>query len=170
MLERLDVPVDQVRDRVATLGEEVFGPGQRQREILNVPPMRIYRWVKSASAAPLAVTPRVAPEGRAFIAATGVIFAAAYMLPMVQRLLYGEIDKEENRSLIDIGTRERLVLAPALIMIVLIGVYPQPFLSRTEASVEALVDQIERRAVSAPAVMGASDVRFDRMPILGLDE
>jgi NADH-quinone oxidoreductase subunit M len=106
----------------------------------------------------------------AFIAATGVIFAAAYMLPMVQRLLYGEIDKEENRSLIDIGTRERLVLAPALIMIVLIGVYPQPFLSRTAASVEALVDQIERRAVSAPAVMGASDVRFDRMPILGLDE
>ena len=106
----------------------------------------------------------------AFIAATGVIFAAAYMLPMVQRILYGEIDKEENRSLIDIGTRERLVLAPALIMIVLIGVYPQPFLSRTAASVEALIDQIEMRAVSAPAVMGASDVRFDRMPILGLDE
>jgi len=106
----------------------------------------------------------------AFIAATGVIFAAAYMLPMVQRILYGEIDKEENRSLIDIGTRERLVLAPALIMIVLIGVYPQPFLSRTAASVEALIDQIETRAVSAPAAMGASDVRFDRMPILGLDE
>ena len=67
----------------------------------------------------------------AFIAATGVIFAAAYMLPMVQRMLYGEVDKEENRALTDIGTRERLVLAPALIMIVLIGVYPQPFLSRT---------------------------------------
>ena len=106
----------------------------------------------------------------AFIAATGVIFAAAYMLPMVQRLLYGEIDKEENRNLRDIGTRERLVLAPALIMIVLIGVYPQPFLSRTAASVDALIDQIETRAVSAPAVMGVSDARFDRMPILGLDE
>ncbi len=106
----------------------------------------------------------------AFIAATGVIFAAAYMLPMVQRMLYGELDKEENRSLTDIGARERLVLAPALIMIVLIGVYPQPFLSRTAASVDALIDQVERRAVSAPAVMGAADERFDRMPILGLDE
>jgi NADH-quinone oxidoreductase subunit M len=106
----------------------------------------------------------------AFIAATGVIFAAAYMLPMVQRMLYGEIDKEENRSLVDIGARERLVLAPALIMIILIGVFPQPFLSRTAASVDALIDQIEQRAVSAPAVMGASDMRFDRLPILGLDE
>jgi NADH-quinone oxidoreductase subunit M len=106
----------------------------------------------------------------AFIAATGVIFAAAYMLPMVQRLLYGEIDREENRVLSDIGVRERLVLAPALIMIVLIGVYPQPFLSRTSASVEALIEQVEQRAVSAPAQMGDSDLRFDRMPILGIDE
>ncbi|MDP2470161.1 MAG: NADH-quinone oxidoreductase subunit M [Candidatus Palauibacterales bacterium] len=106
----------------------------------------------------------------AFIAATGVIFAAAYMLPMVQRMLYGEIDREEYRALSDIGLRERLVLAPALIMIVLIGVYPQPFLSRTAASVDALIDQIQSRAVSAPAVMGTSEMRFDRMPILGLDE
>jgi NADH-quinone oxidoreductase subunit M len=89
---------------------------------------------------------------------------------MVQRILYGEVDKEENRTLADIGTRERLVLAPALIMIVLIGVYPQPFLSRTAASVDALIEQVERRAVSAPAAMGAADVRFDRMPILGIDE
>lgn len=106
----------------------------------------------------------------AFIAATGVIFAAAYMLPMVQRMLYGEIDREENRVLSDIGVRERLVLAPALVMIVLIGVYPQPFLSRTSASVEALIEQVEQRAVSAPAQMGDSDLRFDRMPILGIDE
>ncbi len=106
----------------------------------------------------------------AFIAATGVIFAAAYMLPMVQRMLYGELDSDENRALSDIGARERLVLAPALLLIVLIGVYPQPFLTRTAASVEALIDQVERRAVSAPAVMGASDIRFDHMPILGFDE
>jgi NADH-quinone oxidoreductase subunit M len=106
----------------------------------------------------------------AFIAATGVIFAAAYMLPMVQRMLYGEVDREENRVLSDIGIRERLVLAPALVMIVLIGVYPQPFLSRTSASVEALIEQVEHRAVSAPVQMGVSDLRFDRMPILGIDE
>ena len=36
----------QVRDRVATLGRQVFGPPQREREVLNVPPMRVYRWQK----------------------------------------------------------------------------------------------------------------------------
>jgi phospholipid N-methyltransferase len=36
----------QVRDRVETLGREVFGPARVQTEILNVPPMRVYRWVK----------------------------------------------------------------------------------------------------------------------------
>jgi NADH-quinone oxidoreductase subunit M len=106
----------------------------------------------------------------AFIAATGVIFAAAYMLPMVQRLLYGEIVNEENKSLRDIGMRERVVLAPALIMIVLIGVFPQPFLARTAASVGALIDQVEKRALATPSLMDSQEVRFDRMPILGIDE
>lgn len=39
----------QVRDRVETLGNQVFGPAEVQMEILNVPPMRVYRWVKRAS-------------------------------------------------------------------------------------------------------------------------
>jgi phosphatidylethanolamine/phosphatidyl-N-methylethanolamine N-methyltransferase len=38
----------QVRDRVHTLGREVFGAARVQTELLNVPPMRIYRWVKLA--------------------------------------------------------------------------------------------------------------------------
>ena len=36
----------QVRDRVEGLGHAVFGPAQVQTEILNLPPMRVYRWVK----------------------------------------------------------------------------------------------------------------------------
>jgi NADH-quinone oxidoreductase subunit M len=106
----------------------------------------------------------------AVVATTGVIFAAAYMLPMVQRVLYGELDREENRQLRDIGLRERVILLPALVMIILIGVYPGPFLARTSASVDALLEQVERRARQAPAVEAPSDLRFDRMPILGLDE
>jgi phosphatidylethanolamine/phosphatidyl-N-methylethanolamine N-methyltransferase len=38
----------QVRDRVQSLGKEVFGRARVQTEILNVPPMRVYRWEKSA--------------------------------------------------------------------------------------------------------------------------
>jgi len=106
----------------------------------------------------------------AVVAATGVIFAAAYMLPMVQRVLYGPVDREENRELRDVTLRERIVLLPALVMIVLIGVYPGPFLARTASSVDALLEQVDRRAREAPAVVAPSDVHFDRMPILGLDE
>lgn len=40
----------QVRDRVETLGREVFGPAQVQKELRNIPPMRIYRWVRGADA------------------------------------------------------------------------------------------------------------------------
>ena len=40
----------QVRDRVHTLGREVFGPATVQTELLNVPPMRFYRWEKSGPA------------------------------------------------------------------------------------------------------------------------
>ncbi|MBW2269892.1 MAG: methyltransferase domain-containing protein [Deltaproteobacteria bacterium] len=40
----------QVRDRVETLGREVFGPAQIQKELRNIPPMRIYRWVRGMDA------------------------------------------------------------------------------------------------------------------------
>ena len=39
----------QVRDRVHTLGREVFGPARVETELLNVPPMRFYRWEKPAT-------------------------------------------------------------------------------------------------------------------------
>jgi phosphatidylethanolamine/phosphatidyl-N-methylethanolamine N-methyltransferase len=37
----------QVRDRVESLGSEVFGNASVQTELFNVPPMRVYHWVKS---------------------------------------------------------------------------------------------------------------------------
>jgi len=103
----------------------------------------------------------------ATIAATGVIFAAAYMLPMVQRILYGPVDKEENRGLTDLSLRERIVLLPALVMIIVIGVYPGPFLTRTAPSVNALLEQVDVRAAQAPQESLDADVRFDHMLILG---
>jgi len=41
----------QVRDRVEVLGRQVFGSARVQTELLNVPPMRVYRWDKAAAAA-----------------------------------------------------------------------------------------------------------------------
>ncbi len=41
----------QVRDRVAVLGRSVFGPAKMEAEIRNVPPMRVWRWLKAGAAA-----------------------------------------------------------------------------------------------------------------------
>ena len=106
----------------------------------------------------------------AVLAASGVIFAAAYMLPMLQRVFYGPVTRAENEGLRDLCPRERTIMAPLLAMILLIGVYPAPFLARTSASVEALISQIDERAGRAPVTM-SPDVRpYDRLPILGVDE
>ncbi|WP_419935597.1 complex I subunit 4 family protein [Candidatus Palauibacter sp.] len=81
----------------------------------------------------------------AAVATTGVIFAACYMLPMVQRVLFNRLERDENRSLRDVNGRERLILAPLLVLILLMGVWPGPFLNRTRASVEALIEHVEGR-------------------------
>jgi len=106
----------------------------------------------------------------AVAAATGVIFAAAYMLPMVQRVFYGPITNPANEKLVDLGGRERALLVPLIAAILLIGIYPAPFLERTSASVEALIEQIDVRAGRAPITTSPEARPFDRLPILGVDE
>ncbi|NOY06459.1 MAG: NADH-quinone oxidoreductase subunit M [Chlorobi bacterium] len=72
-------------------------------------------------------------------AATGVIFAACYMLWMYQRVIFGEIRHEENKSLKDLSHREIGLLLPIILFIVWIGVYPSTFLSKSEASMQNIV-------------------------------
>lgn len=79
----------------------------------------------------------------AAVATTGVIFAACYMLPMVQRVLFNPLDCPENKALKDLDLRERLILTPLLVLIILIGVFPGPFLDRTRASVAAVIERVE---------------------------
>ncbi len=84
----------------------------------------------------------------AALATTGVIFAAAYLLWALQRILFEPVAKEANRRLSDLSRREVLVLAPLVAMILWIGVYPAPFLRRIEPATRALVTEV-RSAVSA---------------------
>ena len=67
------------------------------------------------------------------------------MLWMYQRVIFGPIRQEANRALRDLSLREIVVLAPIIVLIVWIGVYPKPFLSVTEASVAALVSQVQAK-------------------------
>jgi len=72
------------------------------------------------------------------LAGTGVIWAAVYMLWMLQRVLFGRVTKPENRRLADLNWREIGLLTPLLVLMLYMGAYPRPFLARSRASVEAL--------------------------------
>jgi NADH-quinone oxidoreductase subunit M len=80
----------------------------------------------------------------AAIAATGVIFAACYMLWMFQRVMFGQVTNEKNQNLTDLSWREIAYFAPLLLFIVWIGVYPSTFLNKTKATTAQFVAQMEK--------------------------
>jgi NADH-quinone oxidoreductase subunit M len=71
----------------------------------------------------------------AILGAGGVVGAALYLLWAYQRTFHGPVTSDENRVFKDLTTRERLVLAPLVVLIVVIGVWPQPLLERMEPAV-----------------------------------
>ncbi len=74
----------------------------------------------------------------AIVAASGVILAALYLLWAYQRSFHGEPD-EASLGMADLNLRERLVMVPLLVLIVVMGVYPKPFIDRIEPSVAELL-------------------------------
>ncbi len=80
----------------------------------------------------------------AAIAATGVIFAACYMLWMFQRVMFGKVTNEKNMNLPDLSWREIAYFAPLLLFIVWIGVYPNTFLDKTKATTAQFVSKMEK--------------------------
>ena len=75
-------------------------------------------------------------------ASGGVVAAAVYLLWAYQRTFHGPATSEENRVLKDLTWRERLVLAPMVLLIIVIGVWPRPFLDRIEPSVNKVVTRV----------------------------
>jgi NADH-quinone oxidoreductase subunit M len=80
------------------------------------------------------------------LAGTGVIFAAVYLLWMVQRVFFGKVTNDKNRKLSDLSWREIGLIVPLLLLMVYMGVYPKPFLSRSDESVKAIQERVVGRA------------------------
>jgi NADH-quinone oxidoreductase subunit M len=83
------------------------------------------------------------PRMAAF-AATGVILSATYMLWMFQRVNYGPVTNEKNARLVDLRTREWLVIAPIVVIAILMGVLPNFFLRPIEPAVQRMLSHIEQ--------------------------
>jgi NADH-quinone oxidoreductase subunit M len=92
----------------------------------------------------------------ALFAGVGVILGAAYLLWLYQRVFFGELKHEENKSLQDVNLREVLTLAPLIVACVWIGVYPKPFFEMTAPASAKIVAAVETaRAAAAPAAAAA---------------
>jgi NADH-quinone oxidoreductase subunit M len=85
-------------------------------------------------------TSTVLPQAKLFasLAAIGMILSAVYMLWMYQRVIYGEVRNPANLKLADLNAREKLALAPLIVLIFVMGVYPSLFLSRSDAAIQAI--------------------------------
>ncbi|MGD8455841.1 MAG: NADH-quinone oxidoreductase subunit M [Anaerolineales bacterium] len=85
----------------------------------------------------------------AAFSAAGVILAAVYILFMFQKLFLGPVTNEKNKVLKDLNWREILTLAPLIVFIFWIGLYPKPFFDLMGPAVDNLL-----RIVHQATVMG----------------
>ncbi|PIT69373.1 NADH-quinone oxidoreductase subunit M [Bartonella tribocorum] len=76
------------------------------------------------------------------LATTGVILSAAYALYLYRRVVFGSLDKENLKVLIDLSSREKFILYPMVILTIFFGIYPTPILKVTAFSVEALINKL----------------------------
>jgi NADH-quinone oxidoreductase subunit M len=100
------------------------------------------------------------------IASSGVILSAVYMLWMFQRVMFGELSNPKNQVLKDLNAREIVVMAPLIVLIFVMGVYPTPFIDKMNPAIEKLISQTKQKQIahlavpvqapSAPAVVPAA--------------
>ncbi len=99
----------------------------------------------------------------ATLAALGVILAAVYILWMLQRVVYGVPAQHVASKLYDLNWREIGTLAPLVVLVFWIGIYPKPVMDVMHASVEKLIHRdvkvmiVETKPSSFPPTPRASD-------------
>ena len=79
----------------------------------------------------------------AFFATTGVILSAAYALWLYRRVIFGELEQDSLKSIMDLSRREIAILAPLVALAIFFGFYPAPVMDVTAAAVDNLIANYE---------------------------
>jgi NADH-quinone oxidoreductase subunit M len=103
---------------------------------------------------------------QAIFAAIGVILAAVYMLSVVQKVFFGPVTNPKNRSLKDLNVRESIAVAPLVLLVFVIGLFPSIFLSRMAPSIDALIGRYQAGRVAYLA-MPSDATRAELTPLKG---
>jgi NADH-quinone oxidoreductase subunit M len=79
----------------------------------------------------------------AFLATTGLILSAAYMLYLYRRIIFGVITKADVRAMLDLNPREILIFAPMIALVLWMGVYPSSFLRPMQPTLANLIEHVQ---------------------------
>jgi NADH-quinone oxidoreductase subunit M len=85
----------------------------------------------------------------AFLASFTLIFGAAYTLWMVKRVFYGEVANDNVAALKDLNKREFLILAILAVLVLALGIYPEPLTDMTNATVNQLLSHLSHSKLPA---------------------
>jgi len=86
-----------------------------------------------------------------FVAVTGIILGAAYMLYLYRRVAYGTAPSAEVTAMPDLTKREVAMLVPIAAVVLWMGVYPESFLAPMRKDVGILLERVERATPASDA-------------------
>jgi NADH-quinone oxidoreductase subunit M len=100
----------------------------------------------------------------AFLITTGIILSATYMLWLYRRILFGQLEKDDVKAMLDLSPREVAIFVPLILIVLWMGIYPSSFTAITGPTIERMIsnyqvavgptqpDSIIAPAEAAPAV------------------
>ena len=84
-------------------------------------------------------------------AAFGVILGAIYMLSVVQKVFFGPVTKPENKKLEDVNRRELIAIAPLIVAIFVLGLFPNILINSIRGATSRVVNDLQARVEQNPA-------------------
>ncbi|PSQ75345.1 MAG: Fe-S-binding domain-containing protein [Bacteroidetes bacterium QH_6_63_17] len=94
-------------------------------------------------------------------ATSGVILAAMYLLHMLYRTFFGELTHEANVQMPDLNAREFVLMAPLIVLMFVLGFFPNPFLRQTAPTTEFLLETVEEKRAAVEAQAADDPVTAD---------
>jgi NADH-quinone oxidoreductase subunit M len=95
------------------------------------------------------------------LATSGVILAAMYLLHMLYRTFFGELTHEANVQMPDLNAREFVLMAPLIVLMFVLGFFPNPFLRQTAPTTKFLLDTVEEKRAAVKAQAADDSVAAD---------
>ena len=105
-----------------------------------------------------------------FIATTGIILGAGYMLYLYRRIAFGPQVNADAAAMSDVNGRELWLLAPIAVVVLWMGVYPETFLAPIRRDVATIVERVERAAPAGDSKLKLVDLTTTRFRVVHVSE